>query len=184
MVLLGVILVLLAVLAGVVLFAGTAQLTDTVDIDVLGGTLSLPPLTLLVTGMVVISLFWLGWALMRGGLRRAKRRRVEAKEAAVAAEARRVDDERRMQEEFAARERQLLEERRRNDEQTTGQTTAVREQPGSPGTEPYDVENQRDRDDVATSSRGPVNPADVPRDRTEADRAADHPTDRATDSRS
>ena len=64
MVLLGVILVLLAVAAGVVLFAGTAQLEDTVDIDVLGGTLSLPPLTLLVTGMVVISLFWLGWALL------------------------------------------------------------------------------------------------------------------------
>ena len=176
MVLLGVILVLLAVLAGVVLFAGTAQLTDTVDIDVLGGTLSLPPLTLLVTGMVVISLFWLGWALMRGGLRRAKRRRVEAKEAAVAAEARRADDERRMQEEFAARERQLLEERRRNDEQTT----ALREAPGSRSAEPYDdvAAEQRDRDDVATSSRGPVDRADVPRDGTGADRATDSTTDR------
>jgi hypothetical protein len=180
MVLLGVILVLLAVLAGVVLFAGTAQLTDTVDIDVLGGTLSLPPLTLLVTGMVVISLFWLGWALMRGGLRRAKRRRVEAKEAALAAEARRVDDERRMQEEFAARERQLLDERRRNDEQTA----ALREQPGTRSTEPYDVAaEQRDHDDVATSSRGSVDPADVPRHGTEADRATDHRADTATDHR-
>ena len=119
MVLLGVILVLLAVAAGVVLFAGTAQLTDTVDIDVLGGTLSLPPLTLLVTGMVVISLFWLGWALMRSGLRRGKRRRVEAKEAAAAAEARRLDEEQRMKEEFAARERQLLEERRLREEETS-----------------------------------------------------------------
>ncbi len=173
MVLLGVILVLLAVLAGVVLFAGTAQLTDTVDIDVLGGTLSLPPLTLLVTGMVVISLFWLGWALMRGGLRRAKRRRVEAKEAAVAAEARRVDDERRMQEEFAARERQLLEERRRNDEQTA----ALHEQPVSRSTEPYDGDH-RDRDDVATSSRGQVDTTDVPRDRTGADRTEADRADR------
>ena len=42
MVLLGVILVLLAAAAGVVLIAGTAQLTDSVQIDVLGGTLSLP----------------------------------------------------------------------------------------------------------------------------------------------
>ena len=40
--------------AGVLLFAGTAQLTDTVDISILGGTLSLPPHTLLVTGMVVM----------------------------------------------------------------------------------------------------------------------------------
>jgi hypothetical protein len=115
MVLLGVILVLLAAGAGVLLVLGTAKITDTVDITILGGTLSLPPLTLLITGMVVISLFWLGWALLRGGLRRGKRRRLEAKEAAAAAEARRVEDERRMQGEFAARERQLVEERRQRE---------------------------------------------------------------------
>jgi type VI protein secretion system component VasK len=118
MVLLGVILVLLAAGAGVLLFLATAQITDTVDISILGGTLSLPPLTLLITGMVLISLFWLGWAMLRGGLRRAKRRRLEAKEAAAAAEARRVEDERRMQEEFAARERELVDERRRRDQET------------------------------------------------------------------
>ncbi len=118
MVLLGVILVLLAAAAGVVLFAGTAQLTDTVDIDVLGGTLSLPPLTLLVTGMIVISVFWLGWALMRGGLRRSRRRRVEAKEAAAAAEAHRIEEERRLKEEFAIRERQLLDDRRRREDES------------------------------------------------------------------
>ena len=106
MVLLGVILVLLAAAAGVVLIAGTAQLTDSVQIDVLGGTLSIPPLTLLITGMVVISVFWLGWAMLRGGLRRSKRRRVEAKEAAAAAEARRREEpeQKRLQDEFAARE--------------------------------------------------------------------------------
>lgn len=144
MVLLGVILVLLAVAAGVVLFAGTAQLEDTVDIDVLGGTLSLPPLTLLVTGMVVISLFWLGWALLRGGLRRGKRRRLEAKESAVAAETRRVEEERRMKEEFAARERQLLEER------------GPREDPAATGRHQPDlrtdgVERQGRRGDAAAS---------------------------------
>ena len=120
MVLLGVILVILAAAAGVVLFAGTAQLTDTVDIGVLGGTLSLPPLTLLVTGMIVISLFWLGWALLRGGLRRGKRRRVEAKEAAAASEARRLEEERRLKAEFAARERELLQDRQQGD--ATGTT--------------------------------------------------------------
>jgi len=118
MVLLGVILVLLAAGAGVLLFLGTAQITDTVDITILGGTLSLPPLTLLITGMVLITIFWLGWAMLRGGLRRGKRRRVEAKEAAAAAEARRAEEERRMQDEFAARERQLVEERREREQET------------------------------------------------------------------
>ncbi len=116
MVLLGVILVLLAAAAGVVLVTGTAQLTDSVEIDVLGGTLGIPPLTLLITGMVVISIFWLGWALLRSGLRRSKRRRVEAKDAAAAREAEHADEQRRMQEEFAAREQALTEERRRREE--------------------------------------------------------------------
>jgi hypothetical protein len=118
MVLLGVILVLLAAAAGVLLFVGTGQLTDTVDIDILGGTLSVPPLTLLVTGMVVISVFWLGWAMLRGGLRRGRRHRLEAKQAAADAEARRVEEEHRMQEEYAARERELEEQRRLHDEET------------------------------------------------------------------
>ena len=116
MVLLGVILVLLAAAAGVLLVAGTAQLTDSVQVDVPGGTLSIPPLTLLITGMVVISVFWLGWAMLRSGLRRSKRRRVEAKEAAAAAEARRVEEQKQMQAEFATREQALTEERRRREE--------------------------------------------------------------------
>lgn len=134
MVLLGIILILVAVAAGVLLFAGTAQLTDTVDISILGGTLSLPPLTLLVTGMVVISLFWLGWALMRAGLRRGKRRRVEAKEAAATAEARRVEEERRVKEQMDARERELAEERRRRDEETAALRQQVQAQGGSGST--------------------------------------------------
>jgi hypothetical protein len=139
MVLLGVILVLLAAAAGVVLIAGTAQLTDSVQIDVLGGTLSIPPLTLLVTGMVVISVFWLGWVMLRGGLRRARRRRVEAKEAAAAAETRRreeAEEQKRLQDEFAARERALVEERRlreqaeaRADEHASTTTTVAADQP-------------------------------------------------------
>lgn len=117
MIVLGVILILLAVAAGLVLFAGTSQLTDTVDIDVLGGTLSFPPLALLITGMVVITLFWLGWVLLRTGTKRNRRQRAQAKEAAREAETKRIEDEKRTKEEFAARERQLVEERRRHEDE-------------------------------------------------------------------
>ncbi|MGL5929698.1 MAG: hypothetical protein ACRCY8_12250, partial [Dermatophilaceae bacterium] len=112
MVLIGVVLVLLALVAGGVLIVGTAQIGDTVDIDVLGATISFPPLVLLITGMVVISVFWLGWAALRSGLRRVRRRRADAVEAARDAEARRVAEEQRLREEIAAREAELAEERR------------------------------------------------------------------------
>ena len=118
MIILGLILVLLAVAAGILLFEGTRALTDGVDIDVLNGTVSLPPLALLITGAAVITIFWLGWALMRAGIRRGSRRRREAKEQAALAEQRRVDDERRMQEEFAQHERKLAEERQRREQET------------------------------------------------------------------
>lgn len=132
MVLLGVVLVLLAAGAGVLLFAGTAQLTDTVDVELLGGTLSLPPLALLITGMVVISLFWLGWVVLRAGLRHNKRRRTQAKEDAAAAEERRVAEEKRLQAEVATRDQQLAEERRLREVETAAlrqQTPANPEQP-------------------------------------------------------
>ena len=132
MVLLGLVLVLLAAGAGVLLFAGTAQLTDTVDVELLGGTLSLPPLALLITGMVVISLFWLGWAVMRGGLRHNKRRRVQAKEDAAAAEERRVAEEKRLQAEVATRDEQLAEERRLREQETA----ALRQQPAATTDQP------------------------------------------------
>lgn len=125
MVLLGIVLILLAAGAGVALFAGTAQLEDTVDVGLLGGTLSLPPLALLITGMVVISLFWLGWAILRGGLRHNKKRRVQAKEDAAAAkvdaaaaEERRIAEEKRLQAELSTRDEQLAEERRLRETET------------------------------------------------------------------
>lgn len=117
-IILGLILVLLAIAAGILLFEGTSQLTDGVDIDVLNGTISLPPLALLLTGAAVISVFWLGWVLLRHGFKRGSRRRRAAKEEAALADQRRVDNERKMQEEFAQRERQLTEERRRHEEET------------------------------------------------------------------
>lgn len=115
MIAIGIILILLAILAGVLLFMGTASLTDTVTIDMPIGTLQLPPLALLITGAVVISVFWLGWVLFRTGIRRSGRRRKEAKEATRAEEARRVEAEQRAQEEYAARERELADERARAD---------------------------------------------------------------------
>ncbi|KGN38330.1 hypothetical protein [Knoellia subterranea] len=118
MIILGLILVLFAIAAGILLYEGTSQLTDGVDIDVLGGSISLPPLLLLVTGAAVITVFWLGWVLMRSGFKRSARRRREAKEEAALAEQQRLDRERQMQEEFAQRERQLAEERRRHEEET------------------------------------------------------------------
>jgi hypothetical protein len=118
MVVLGVVLVLLALAVGILLVAGTASLDGTIDVAVPGGTLSFPPLTFLVTGMVVISVFWLGWVVLRAGVRHSRRRRAEAKEAARQAEEKRLAEEARLKEEFAARERQLIEERRRHESET------------------------------------------------------------------
>lgn len=157
MVLLGLILVLLAAGAGVLLFAGTARLTDTVDIEILGGTLSLPALTLLVTGMVVITVFWLGWATMRAGLRRGKRKRVEAKEAAAAAEARRVADGQRMNEQMAARDREIADERRRREEETA----ALRQQHPAPA-EHRDIPADTGQDSPTIAPSGSTPPPPPP----------------------
>jgi uncharacterized membrane protein len=117
MILIGLLLIILAAVVGTLLFLGTQQITDTTDINVLGGTLGLPPLALLIAGAVTISIFWLGWALLRGGIKRSSRRRHEAKEAARKAEADRVARERQLQDEFAERERALAEERRRHEDE-------------------------------------------------------------------
>ncbi len=75
MVVLGVVLVLLALAVAILLVAGVASLDGTIDVSVPGGTLSFPPLTFLITGMVVISVFWLGWVVLRTGVRRSRRGR-------------------------------------------------------------------------------------------------------------
>jgi hypothetical protein len=162
MVVLGVVLVLLAFAVGVLLVAGTASLDGTVDVSVPGGTLSLPPLTFLVLGMVVITVFWLGWAILRAGVRRSRRRRHEAKEA----EARRVAEEKRLKEEFAARERALLDER---DEAARSGRTADR------GHGPADAGGGH----ATTRTDGDAGPGDgqvAGADRTAAPRDAPQPT--------
>ncbi|MEO6791271.1 MAG: hypothetical protein ABI249_07255 [Ornithinibacter sp.] len=117
MIVLGVILVLIAAAVGLGLIAAMVQLTPSVELDVPGGTLSLPPVAVLVTGMVIVAVFWLGWVMLRSGVRRSRRQRAEAKDAARAAEQARVEKEQQTKEEFAARERQLVEERRRHEEE-------------------------------------------------------------------
>jgi membrane protein implicated in regulation of membrane protease activity len=138
MVLLGVVLVLLAVLAGVLLVTGTASIDAPVAVDLPFGTLSLPPLAFLITGMVVISTFWLGWAVLRAGLRRQKRLRAQATEDAKAAQAAREVDAERMKAEVEARDKQLAEERRQHEAETAAlrqQAVAPRDQssPPTPG---------------------------------------------------
>lgn len=148
MVVLGVVLVLLAFAVGVLLVAGVASLEGTIVVSVPGGTLSFPPLTFLVTGMVVISVFWLGWVVLRTGVRHSRRRRAEAKEAAKEAEAKRVAEEQRLKEEFAARERQLIEERRRHDAETAELTRGA-----SPGTAATGEPGRPTRDDAPGDPR-------------------------------
>jgi hypothetical protein len=69
-IIIGLLLIILAAAVGTLLFVGTQQITDTTDINVFGGTLGLPPLALL-TFSLTISVFWLGWAMLRG-IRRSR----------------------------------------------------------------------------------------------------------------
>ncbi|HEX6917456.1 MAG TPA: hypothetical protein VF140_05205 [Phycicoccus sp.] len=164
MVVLGVVLVLLAFGVGALLVAGTASLDGTVDVSVPGGTLSLPPLTFLVLGMVVITVFWLGWAILRGGVRRSRRRRHEVKEA----EARRVAEEKRLKEELAARERALEE---RDKAAQAGRTTGGSAASGGAGAVAATPEADRD-----TTSIAPGEGADTSRGQHHAPSDATAPT--------
>jgi membrane protein implicated in regulation of membrane protease activity len=77
---LGLILIVLAVAAGVLLFMATAPLTDTVQLEALGVKAEVLPLALLIAGAAVLLLLWLGLVMIRGSVRRKTRRRREAKE--------------------------------------------------------------------------------------------------------
>ncbi|WP_299446706.1 hypothetical protein [uncultured Phycicoccus sp.] len=175
MVIFGVLLIIVAVIAGVLLFMGTGSLTDTVDFEILGGTLSLPPVALLVTGMVVITVFWFGWFLLRVGTTRAHRRRAAAKEAAREAEEQRLADEARLKEELAARDRELAEERARHEQR---EAELRREADERVADQHVSTETARRRAEVAEARAGerrpgtaepaadPAAPADPPGERT------------------
>lgn len=125
MILAGLLLIIIAVIAGILLFMGTSSLTDHVDVNILNGTIGLPPLALLITGAAVITLFWLGWALLSGGVRRNSRRRKEAKLAAREAEDRRLESERKLAEERQLREEHEAQLRRESDERVKEQHLAT-----------------------------------------------------------
>jgi hypothetical protein len=77
----GLILVLLAVAAGVVLFLATQSLTTPVDLELAGYNWGMTPLALLITGAVAMLLFWLGLGIIRGSIKRSRRPIREAKDA-------------------------------------------------------------------------------------------------------
>lgn len=160
MVLLGVVLVLLALGVGAALVLGSVRLEDPVAINVLGGTVNLPPVVFLVSGMVVITVFWLGWAVLRSGLKRGHRRRVETRESEKAAEQERLAEQARLKEELATRERLLEEERRRHE----SETATLRQQADERVAEQHvSTETARRRAEVAEARTETPDPGTEPR---------------------
>lgn len=86
MLVLGLLVVIVAVAAGVLLFLATQSLTTPVNLDAAGISVGMTPLALIIAGAVVLLLLWLGLALLRGSARRRARPRREAKEAQRQAE--------------------------------------------------------------------------------------------------
>jgi membrane protein implicated in regulation of membrane protease activity len=83
---LGLLVVIVAIAAGVLLFLATQSLTTPVNLDAAGISVGMTPLALIIAGAVVLLLLWLGLALLRGSARRRARPRREAKEAQRQAE--------------------------------------------------------------------------------------------------
>lgn len=88
MILLGLILIVIAVGAGVALFLAASPVKDAVMLNFWGVTqVKVLPIGLLIAGAVLVLLLWLGWTLLRATVRRRARRRREAKEAVAEREA-------------------------------------------------------------------------------------------------
>ncbi len=129
MILLGLILILIAAGAGVLLVMGAMDMTDSIQLAMpLDTTLNVRPLGLLIAGAAVMFLLWLGFVMIRGSVRRKARRRREAKELereevlrreeeAREAERIRADEERTRAEQERTREleAQQAEERRQTE---------------------------------------------------------------------
>lgn len=86
MIVLGLILVIIAIAAAVLLFLGTQSLTTPIDLDAAGIQIGLTPLALLIAGAVIMLLLWFGLGMMRGSMKRKRRPGREAKEAQRQAE--------------------------------------------------------------------------------------------------
>ncbi len=112
MILIGLILLVVGIGTGTLLVLGTSALTDPLTIKVLGGSVNLPPLTLLIAGMAAALLAWIGWELLRGGVKRSSRRRKQAKLDAQQAREAKAKAERERADADAARERSAAERER------------------------------------------------------------------------
>ncbi len=86
MIVLGLILVIVAIAAGVLLFLGTQSLTNTVNLDAAGIKVGLTPLALLIAGALIVLLLWFGLGIIRGVMKRRRRPARDAKEAQRQAE--------------------------------------------------------------------------------------------------
>lgn len=80
MIVLGLILVIVAIAAGVLLFLGTQSLTTTVNLDAAGIKVGLTPLALLIAGALIMLLLWFGLGIIRGAMKRRRRPARDAKE--------------------------------------------------------------------------------------------------------
>ncbi|WEV76790.1 hypothetical protein O9K63_09245 [Janibacter cremeus] len=136
MVVLGLVLVLLALLLGAALITGTSApetVGQDVDVHVLDAvTFTLNPLTLVISGMVVMFLLWLGLVLIKTTLARKARLRRERKAAELEArdrhrreEAEAAERARHEEGERQLEERRLREERRLGEERRAGGSTAL-----------------------------------------------------------
>jgi membrane protein implicated in regulation of membrane protease activity len=104
-VLLGVLLVLVAAGAAVWLVLGSQAVTAPVNLHTAGLKIGMTPLALLVTGAVILLVFWVGLALIRGSVKRRRRPAREAREAQRRAE---------LEENIRADERSRAEETHRS----------------------------------------------------------------------
>ncbi|WP_338748642.1 hypothetical protein [Janibacter alittae] len=180
MVILGLVLVLLALLLGAALIMGTAApetVGQDIDLHVLDAvTFTLDPLSLVIAGMVVMFLLWLGLVMIKTTLARNARLRRERKSAELA------DRERREREEAAAAEqardeegeRQLEERRLAEERRRAGEATATRPlgapAPGAPAdpTRPVPRRGAADettaipREDSRPDGREPGGPGAAP----------------------
>ena len=129
MIILGLILIVLALAAGLFLFVGTTAL-DPIHLEVLGQTYSMSPLALVIAGAVAMTLLWWGWALVRMGTRRRVRKSREAKEAARQAEldraAREKENQAKWERELRDRERQVRDSEARLQDQKLSTNEARR----------------------------------------------------------
>lgn len=161
MVILGIVLVLLALLLGAALITGTSApetVGQDVEIHVGALALTLNPLTLVIAGMAVMFLLWLGLVLIKVTIARKARLRRERKAAELEAR------ERREREEAEAAERarheegeRQLEERRVEEERRRGEAAATRPA-AAPGDATRPIPREGGADETTQIPREPRDP--------------------------